>query len=444
LASTGKRAKPSDRVLAQAESGTGTVVFETDAAITSGEQHFWIGGTLRPDASLDDRVFAVIDTVETTAGTVKPTAAGPLVGHRIGVALRQAGQEGVHTYRIPALATTKSGTLLCVYDVRRKNSKDLQGDIDVGLSRSADGGSSWEPMRIIMDQGTYGGLPESQNGIGDPGLVVDHTTGEIFVFALWVHAKPGKHQWVGDGSEAGFEIGKTAQIMMTRSTDDGITWSPAVNLTQTLKMKDWLLLAPSPQHGIQLRDGTLVMPAQGRTTQDAFATLIISRDHGQSWTTAPMAYVGGNECQAVELADGSIMLNIRNGDQKKRAVVVSKDSGNSWALHPTHANALIEPTCNASLYRWTTASPSAEPALLLFANPQDTKKRVRHTIQVSSDDGLTWPVDRRLLLDEGTGAGYPSISRVDDQHVGIVYEGSQSHLVFERISRAELLPKPPR
>jgi sialidase-1 len=37
------------------------------------------------------------------------------------------------------------------------------------------------------------------------------------------------------------------------------------------------------------------------------------------------------------------------------------------------------------------------------------------------------------------GAGYPSLTRVDDRHVGIVYEGSQAHLVFEKILLAELI-----
>ena len=77
--------------------------------------------------------------------------------------------------------------------------------------------------------------------------------------------------------------------------------------------------------------------------------------------------------------------------------------------------------------------------MLLFANPHSQKGRTHHTIQVSFDDGRTWPESHHRLLDEGRGAGYPSLTRVDDEHVGIVYEGSQSHLVFERISLTELL-----
>lgn len=68
--------------------------------------------------------------------------------------------DNVHTYRIPGLATTNSGTLLAVYDARRESVRDLQGNIDIGLSRSTDSGNTWEPMRIVLDRGTWGGLPE--------------------------------------------------------------------------------------------------------------------------------------------------------------------------------------------------------------------------------------------------------------------------------------------
>jgi hypothetical protein len=77
---------------------------------------------------------------------------------------------------------------------------DLQEDIDIGLSRSTDGGRTWDPVRDIMDMDEYGGLPQEQNGCSDPGIIVDHQTGEIFCFAVWMNGKPGKHQWVDDGA----------------------------------------------------------------------------------------------------------------------------------------------------------------------------------------------------------------------------------------------------
>ena len=419
-----------------------TIEFRGQQTLTAGRNVFWLSGRLKNSANLSHHVLATCTKVVTNNGIIMPTNGSPGIRHRIGVALRKHQDDGVHTYRIPALGTSQKGTLMCVYDMRRRMGRDLQEDIDIGLSRSTDDGQTWEPARVIMDMGEFGALPQEQNGCSDPGLIIDQQTGEIFCFALWMNGKPGKHQWVDDGSEPGFEIGRAAQFMMVRSKDDGRTWSKPENLTQKLKQASWWLLAPSPQQGIQLADGTLVMPVQGRTGREplaTFATLMISRDHGETWTVGQPGYSGGNECQAVLLGDDSIMLNIRNDHERFRAVVITKDLGQTWEPHPTSRNTLIEPNCNGSLLRMNYRQDGQEKHVLLFANPHTQKGRTHHTIQVSFDDGQTWPSSHHLLLDEGLGAGYPSLTRINADQVGIVYEGSQSHLVFEKIPLVELL-----
>ncbi len=421
-----------------------TITFRSESVLPVGKNVFWLSGQLKTSANLLHRVAATCTAIQTTAGTLTPRDASPHGRHRIGVALRKHKDDGVHTYRIPALATSAKGTLLAVYDMRRRMGRDLQEDIDIGLSRSTDGGQNWESVRVIMDMGEYGGLGQELNGCSDPGIIVDRQTGEIFCFAVWMNGKPGKHQWNDDGSEPGFEIGKSAQFMMVRSRDDGLTWSKPRNLTRELKQEGWWLLAPSPQQGINLPDGTLVMPVQGRDGRAAlatFSTLMISRNHGTTWMVGKPAFSGGNECQAAQLGDGSIMLNMRNDHERFRAVAVTKDLGQTWQPHATHRNTLIEPNCNGSLLRVDTEADGGRSHVLLFANPHTQSGRTHHTLQVSFDDGQTWPKSHHLLLDEGRGAGYPSLTRVDDQHVGIVYEGSQSHLVFEKFSLAELLQR---
>jgi sialidase-1 len=418
------------------------ISFRGKQALRAGANVFWLSCRLKPTADLTHKVAAACTAVETTAGKQSPRDRSPGVRHRIGVALRKHNDDGVHTYRIPALATTPKGTLLCVYDMRRRMSRDLQEDIDIGLSRSSDGGRIWEKPRVIMDMGTYGGLPQEQNGCSDPGIIVDQKTGEVFCFAVWMWGKPGKHQWTGDGSEPGYEIGKSAQLLMVRSRDDGRTWTKPENLTRKLKKAEWWLLAPSPQQGINLADGTLVMPAEGRDEKgEPFSTLLVGRDHGASWAVGTPAFSGGDECQAVELGDGSVMLNMRNNHERYRAVYVTRDLGRTWQPHPTHRNTLIEPNCNGSLYRFDYAEAGGPKHVLLFANPHSQTARSHHSIQVSFDDGRTWPARYRLLLDEGRGRGYPSLSRIDDRHVGLVYEGSQADLVFERFGLDELLKR---
>ena len=141
------------------------------------------------------------------------------------IIIHEQGQYGCHTFRIPAIATTNKGTLLAVYDLRYKSRRDLQGDMDIGLSRSTDGGETWSRPVAILDMEEFGGLPEDQNGCSDPNILVDRKTGEILVSALWTHGKPGTHQWKGKGSEPGHSIHKSSQFMFVRSSDDGLTWS---------------------------------------------------------------------------------------------------------------------------------------------------------------------------------------------------------------------------
>jgi len=418
------------------------VKFRVEQTLNVGTNVFWLSCRLKATADLLHRVAGTCSSIDTSVGTQTPRDDSPGARHRIGIALRRHNDDGVHTYRIPALTTSAKGTLLCVYDMRRRMGRDLQEDIDIGLSRSTDGGRNWESVRVIMDMGEFGGLPQEQNGCSDPGIIVDRQTGEIFCFAVWMNGKPGKHQWNDDGSEPGFEIGKSAQYMMVRSQDDGLTWSKPENLTRKLKRETWWLLAPSPQQGINLPDGTLVMPVEGRDGRAAlssFATIMISRDHGTTWTVGKPAFSGGNECQAVQLGDGSIMLNVRNDHERFRAVFVTNNLGQTWQAHETNRNTLIEPNCNGSLVRVDFEKAGEKEHVLLFANPHTQQGRTHHTIQVSFDDGRTWPKSHHLLLDEGRGAGYPSLTQVDDSHVGIVYEGSQSHLVFEKLSVDELL-----
>lgn len=78
--------------------------------------------------------------------------------------------------------------------------------------------------------------------------------------------------------------------------------------------------------------------------------------------------------------------------------------------------------------------------LLLFSNPHHRSKRTNITVRASLDDGKTWP--HYLLLDSaGAGYGYSSLTIIDDETIGILYESSQADMTFQRIKLSDLLKK---
>jgi arylsulfatase A-like enzyme len=121
--------------------------FKVDLQLQPGTNVFPLTCELAPNASLDEFVSASCVSIQLDGKqTVKPEPAASSIRRRIGVAARQHGDDGVHTYRIPGITTTNAGTLIAVYDNRNRRGGDLPGDIDVGMSRSTDGGQTWEPM----------------------------------------------------------------------------------------------------------------------------------------------------------------------------------------------------------------------------------------------------------------------------------------------------------
>ncbi len=333
------------------------------------------------------------------------------------------GQNGVHTYRIPGIVTSKKGTLLAVYDIRYKHAGDLPADIDVGLSRSTDGGEHWEEPRVIMNFGTG----DAGEGVGDPAILVDDKTGRIWVAALWAH---GGHSI--RTSKSGMKLGESGQFVLCYSDDDGVTWSEPRNITPEIAAgKDWKIVFNGPGGGITMRDGTLVFAAQfWDANHMPHATLVFSRDRGETWKIGKPARSNTTEAQVVELSDGSIMLNMRDNRGGSRAVAVTDDFGETWTEHPTSRKALPESVCQASLLRLDWVSGSEKKGLLAFLNPHVTRGRSDMTLQISEDDGLTWP--RKLRVYEPNGYGYSSMTLIDARHLGLLYE-TAGGLIFQKI-----------
>ena len=326
-----------------------------------------------------------------------------------------SGQDGYHTYRIPAILVTRAGTLLAFCEGRRNNRRD-HGDLDLLVKRSEDGGQTWSAQQVV-----YGELGEVT--IGNPCPVEDGETGTIWM------------PFCRDNRD----------VLMTHSTDDGRTWAGPEEITGVVKKPEWGWYATGPGVGIQLQRGAwkgrLVIPCDHRydASYRNGSHAIYSDDHGQTWQLSEVIQPGANECQVVERMDGSLMMNIRMQTHSEgyRAISVSTDGGAIWSAM-AHDRNLPCPTCQGSFLRYT----AGEAPRVMFSSPvspgppnPDKGERVNMTVRLSADEGQSWPVQK--VLHAGPAA-YSCLTVLPDGAVGCLYEGGEEHayehLVLERFT----------
>jgi len=343
-----------------------------------------------------------------------------------------AGTDGVHEYRIPGLLCSPRGTLIAFCDARMKKAGDPPNDIDLVMKRSTDGGRTWSPLRTLVDLGA--------GAVADSCGLVDRRTGTLWIFSVYAPGDIGSHN-----AEPGL-AGRTFQFKGIRSDDDGLTWSAPIDITPMVKRADWAAGSTGVGNGIQLRSGRLLLPRynadyrEPRTTPATAASFVAySDDHGKTWHIGDFVAVpspGTNECQVAELADGTVLINLRAMAGNYRWSARSRDGGRTWSEVRQETD-LVEPRCQGSLAALTDTA-TADRNRLLFANPASVKRN-HFTVKLSYDEGRTWPEAREL---HAGPAAYSSLAVLPDGTIGCLYErgakGPYEGIAFARLNVAWL------
>lgn len=335
-----------------------------------------------------------------------------------------AGESSVHTYRIPAVVTSVKGTLLAFAEARKQSSGD-QTPTDLVLKRSLDNGKNWQPMQVVVKG-------KDREAIMNPTPVIDRTNGAILLLCnlfpdIFTQYKPG-----------------AGRQLVLRSTDDGITWSSPLDITEQISdPKYWASLCVGPGVGIQISGGRLVVPSwhfEAGLDGTFVDNLIYSDDGGQTWGKTPLVPGFGDESQVVELSDGSLMLNIRATGgggcetHHRRKVAISSDGGRSWSKVYLD-EALITPCCQGSILRYTRRSDGYTKNRLLFSNPAHTSQRLNMTVRLSYDEGRSWPLARTI---HAGPSAYSCLTVLDDDTLGVIYETGKSLYGKIRFARFNL------
>jgi len=333
------------------------------------------------------------------------------------------GQEDYHTYRVPALIVSKKGTILAFCEGRKYGAGDAD-KIDIVLRRSFDGGKTWQPMQIIVADGNM--------TCGNPCPVVDQNSGTI-----WLPFCKN----LGEGDQILIMEGKAPRtVWMTSSADNGATWTEPEEITKDVKDSSWTWYATGPGHGIQLKDGTLVIPCDhvvgnNFNRQDiVHSHIIYSNNHGINWRIGGIVNEETDECTIVQTVDGFLNINSRNGSNykgaKRRTYAWSKDNGVSFSKFGRDET-LIEPGCQGSLVRFTSKSYH-DRNRILFSNPA-SNERERLTVRVSYDECRAWPLSK--LLYDGPSA-YSDLTIAPDMSICCLYEQGKNN-PYEKLAFAQ-------
>lgn len=354
------------------------------------------------------------------------------------------GEDNYECFRIPAIIKAPNNDLLAFAEARKKGCNDF-GDIDLVMKRSRDNGKTWSALETVVDNDLL--------KAGNPAPVVDlldprFPNGRIFLLyntATTAEADARKGRGV-------------REILYITSTDNGRTWSKSLNITTSVHrplapsynaaynfIEDWRTNALTPGHALQLTYGknkgrifvaaNHAAGAKSDNIETNKAHCFYSDDHGDTWRLgATVEMPGGNESTAAELADGSVLQNIRykNAVDKFRVLAFSKNGGETWDTAYV-CKELPDPVCEGSMI----SLHFKKEHLVLFSNAASQTKREKLTVRVSKDNGRSWPVS---FLVDGGDASYSDMVNIQSKNIGLLYEkGSDGGIIYTLIGVKKIL-----
>jgi len=264
-------------------------------------------------------------------------------------------------------------------------------------------------------------------------------------------------------SDSPLKIYQSTYTLLTHSHDDGITWSKP-KILNDLKQSHMKSLNVAPGIGIQIENGDykgrLCFPLYYYNLNGYASSLItFSDDHGETWYLGESVnddrfYKGRllhsksisqedemlTECQIVEMPNGYLKLFMRNLSGHI-AIATSRDGGLTWDDRVIYDQVLIDPSCQSTIIKFKGKIDNHDA--VIFANASDVS-RATGKIKIgllsynshTDDYNIHWKYD--YLLKPGSYA-YSCLTQIDDNNIGIVYEGTPStYLSFQSITLDEL------
>ena len=398
-----------------------TVKF-TDGVTFKENQRFYVTADIKSDATVGNKFDVAITGFtynnDQTATITSGNPEGQGVIYKVQSAPFQPYDLGSHYWRIPAMVVlhhqkgenaSKNGRVVTMADNRFDHNGDLPSHIDVYERHSDDNGATWSTHKMVVGTDADHALVGGNHGFGDVSLV-ECASGKIVAIMV---GGPGYF-----GSTPNNPIVPT----IITSTDGGDTWSTPRTLTDELYKTTYNEGAVQGSfagsgRGLMLQrqkdeqlNGRIMFAMSHRFANNNVQEYIIySDDEGNTWKfSTQSAYSGGDESKLVELADGTVMISVRQSGQ--RGYNTSTDGGVTWGTQAKWAD-IDGNACNGDILY-------VNKHVMLHSYPNNGSRK-NLTIKASFDDGKSWSNPYVVCA---PGASYSTMDVTKDGDIAIFYE----------------------
>lgn len=356
-------------------------------------QRFYVTADIKSDAKVGNKFDVAITgltyNTDKTATITSGNPEGQGVIYKVQSAPFQPYDLGSHYWRIPAMVVlhhqkgenaSKNGRVVTMADNRFNHNGDLPNHIDVYERHSDDNGATWSTHKMVVGTDADHALVGGNHGFGDVSLV-ECASGKIVAIMV--------------GGPGYFQSTPSNPIVPTiiTSTDGGDTWSTPRTLTDELYNTTYNEGAVQGSfagsgRGLMLQrqkdkqlNGRIMFAMSHRFANNNVQEYIIySDDEGNTWKfSTQSAYSGGDESKLVELADGTVMISVRQNGQ--RGYNKSTDGGVTWGTQAKWAD-INGNACNGDILY-------VNKHVMLHSYPNDGKRK-NVTIKASFDGGKSW------------------------------------------------------
>lgn len=383
---------------------------------------FYVTADIKSDARVGNKFDVAITgltyNTDKTATITSGNPEGQGVIYKVQSAPFQPYDLGSHYWRIPAMVVlhhqqgenaSKNGRVVTMADNRFDHNSDLPNHIDVYERHSDDNGATWSTHKMVVGTDADHALVGGYHGFGDVSLV-ECASGKIVAIMV---GGPGYF-----GSTPSNPIVPT----IITSTDGGDTWSTPRTLTDELYKTTYKEGAVQGSfagsgRGLMLQrqkdeqlNGRIMFAMSHRFGKNNVQEYIIySDDEGNTWKfSTQSAYSGGDESKLVELADGTVMISVRQSGQ--RGYNTSTDGGVTWGTQAKWAD-IDGNACNGDILY-------VNKHVMLHSYPNNgSRKNV--TIKASFDGGKSWSKPYVVCAPSSC---YSTMDVTKDGDIAIFYE----------------------